>query len=223
MLKNFDLVVGQNEHRKLFESVMNTAQAEKLHFLGAPLLTEKRVPPVKQTDGKKTVIYAGGLSDSRSPAFVAEAFQYVQSATLHIYSANQSRWLKDILGNNPNVVLHPPIDRVQLMSIMKGADGLLSIGNTQSEYAPSKIIECISFGKPLITTYRTDDDTCRPYMEKYPLGLYLDERAMTAEEAASRIDAVLSQSRAEIPFAELEKRYWDNTPGAFVDLVKKYR
>lgn len=220
VLSTFDLVVAQNEHEKLFDDVKDTASKAKIHYLGAPLLVEKNVCAQKLDLRKKVVIYAGGLSSTRSPAFIAEAFRYAHNAVLHIYTNNQSSWLKEIVHGNPNVVLHKAIARSELLTLMKGADALLSIGNTQSEYAPSKIIECISFGKPLIATYRTDDDACRPYMEKYPQGLYLDERAVTPEEAASKLESLLNYVEKELDFSELEKIYWDNTPSAFIDLAK---
>ena len=221
VLSAFDLVIAQNEHKKLFLSAENTPNKAKIYYLGAPLLAEKNVAPTKLDTEKKIVIYAGGLSSTRSPEYIAKVFRYVQSAVLHIYTSNQSSWIKEIVVGSENIVLHSAIDRTELLSIMKGADALLSIGNTQSEYAPSKIIECISFGKPLIATYRTNEDTCRSYMEKYPCGLYLDERRETVEDAAARIDAMLNSTTSEVVFSKIEEIYWDNTPQAFVDVVKK--
>lgn len=215
----FDLIIAQNEHEVLFKDIKDERFRKKICYLGAPLLVKKIQEAVPLSGPKKNVIYAGGLSSTRSPAYLIDVFRYVDSAVLHIYSTNQSAWLKDMVSNHPNVILHPPIEHSRLMSIMKGADALVSIGNTQSEYAPSKIIECISFGKPIIATYRTDYDTCKTYMKKYPHGLYVDERCVAVQTAARAIEDLLEFSKEEIAFSELSDTYWGNTPEAFIETI----
>lgn len=48
---------------------------------------------------------------------------------------------------------------------------ILIIGNNSKEEVPSKVFECISYGKGIIYLYYYDDDPVLPYLKKYPMAL----------------------------------------------------
>lgn len=191
---------------------------KKVSFLGPPLLIN--VPfeegANQEKASKKTVLYAGTLyADIRNPEYVCEVFKHVKTAKLVLYVSNTYPWLSGI--THPNIELNGRVSHDEILKRIRGADALLNIGNTDSLFIPSKIIEYIGMGKPIISTFRVDDDPCLPYVQKYPAALCVDERKDNAIEAADRIDSFLSSSHSIDSFDIIKEIYWSNTPAAFVD------
>lgn len=48
---------------------------------------------------------------------------------------------------------------------------ILILGNNSREEIPSKVFDCISYGKGIIYLYYYDDDPVLPYLRKYPIAL----------------------------------------------------
>lgn len=216
-----DLVIAQIEHKQHFEKEYTAEAQKKIHYLGAPLLLDKTNKNEGGKNGdKKTVIYAGALFKSyRDPRYIIDVFNYVNSAKLIMYVSNNTGWLIEHIKktDNHNIEIRERIPRTELESEMKKADAFVNIGNNFELYAPSKIIEYISYGKPIISTYRIDNDTCAYYMKKYPQGLYLDERDADIKLAAKKIDMMWNKFNENISFAQLMELYYENTPQAFVE------
>ena len=219
MLNASSVFISQHEHKEHFEKD-HKEMLDKVKFVGVPLLLEHKNGNNKSIKKNKTVLYAGALSPStRNPAYIFEVFKHVKNAQLVMYISNGEDWVKEAANNIKNVHVFGRISHEEVLQKMDEADAFLNIGNMQTMFCPSKIVEYISYGKPIISTYRIDKDTCGYYMSKYPIGLYIDERTVKVEEAANYIDEILSNTTKELPFSDLEKLYQDNTPAYIVHLI----
>ena len=85
-------------------------------------------------------------------------------------------------------------------------DILVNIGNISTLQAPSKTLELLSTGKPIINFYFTED-TQFEMIEKYPLGLNVKNQE---EGAVEKVSGFCSKNKGKIlPFDEVEKLYPD--------------
>lgn len=222
ILNHSSLAVFMDEHKDAFVKRHGNAFSNKTAFLGAPLLENNITESNNETDasGKKKIIYAGAVyKDIRNPAFIMEVFKYVKNATLVMHITNPEDWVLEL--SNPNIEIKGRIPHETVIDVIKASDGVLNIGNSDPIFAPSKIIEYIGFGKPIITSYRIDEDSSLKYMKQYPKALCIDERVKDAREAAAEIDAFLQLQDKPLSFGQLESLYHKNTPAAIADEIEK--
>lgn len=224
-----DLVIMQNEHRKHFRSYLSEDKAKKTVYLGVPLISDRGCNGALQAEAKregsaekKKILYAGNLSTViRDPTFILNCFRYVRNAELVMYVPNQEAWLHKLVEGNPNVQLHGKVPHSEIAAQMKKMDAFLNIGNSIRDQAPSKIMEYISYGKPIITTYREDYDTSLKYVKDYPHCLALDEREGSCQDAANKIEEFMAADHEQIPYSQIEKKYYTSTPQAFVNAMNE--
>lgn len=192
--------------------------SNKIRFLGPPLLKNNNFDYEGINREKKIIVYAGSIyKDIRNPQYIMNVFRYVKRAFLIMYISNPDSGVEEYI--NENVLVRESISHDEMIRQYMDADALLNIGNSDSVYIPSKIIEYISMLQPIISTYRIDDDSCLPYMKKYPLALCLDERKEKPIDAAKRIDDFIISNKKNITYEQIEKEYWINTPKAFFDEI----
>lgn len=190
----------------------------KISFLGAPLLKDNFAKRHNQSIvGKKTILYAGAVGkEMRNPRYIMECFNYIKNARLIMYISNDCKWIEEFCNTNTEIRGRIPHDK--MMEKMKSADALLNIGNSDPLFAPSKIIEYVGFGKPIISTYRIAEDTSIQYLDNYPASLCIDERTVSVENAAGEIEKFIEESRT-FDFKDIEHFFWKNKPAAFVDVI----
>ena len=101
---------------------------------------------------------------------------------------------------------------------MEEAEVLINFGNYNLNMIPSKIFEYFSFGKKIIHFYKDDNDTCIPYLKKYPYSLLIDERD-TFEYNLKKLLGFLSATICSIPNREWCQAFYMNRPEYSVNLI----
>lgn len=214
--------VFMKEHKESFKGRYGEEYLDKTFFLGVPLLENNMAENSSRISKKeKTVIYAGAVyKDIRNPAYIMEVFKHITNVKLIMYISNPNDWIADY--SNSNVEIRGRIPHDQVIKEMRRADALLNIGNSDSIFAPSKIIECIGFGKPIISTYRVDGDSSVHYLKDYPCAAVIDERNVDVKDAASMIQNILQNDNSQlINYNYLKKIYSENDPEVFVNIINK--
>lgn len=93
---------------------------------------------------------------------------------------------------------------------------ILTIGNRSKEEVPSKVFDCMSFGKPIIHLYFFEEDPCLRYLKKYPMTLCLPIEQGKIKDNAVALEKFIEQYNGQkIEFDQIEKLFEDCTP-AFV-------
>lgn len=215
-----DAVIAQLEHEKHFREEYNTKKLEKIYFLGVPLLFERKSNQRKK-ENTQTVVYAGAVSrENRNPQFIINLFKHVKNARLIMYITNDPSVAIEAAGDSSNIVIHGRISHDELESVLSDADALLNIGNNQSMQSPSKLVEYISYGKPIISTFRIENDTSAELLEKYPYSLLIDERnSSNLDSVASDIDTFLDTHNEVIPYNVLKQLYRKFSPETVYNIV----
>ena len=154
----------------------------KLALADPPLLSKTKVRYSWSPSCSKPIkiLYTGTLFDpDRNPTrFVEGMRERCQSNSVEIaFAGNDGGLLDDLVAAVPNVRNLGILPLDQCDRAMESADILLSIGNCSPYLVPSKLFKYISTGKPIIHLARGKDDSCLPYLEKYPLSLILDEES----------------------------------------------
>ncbi len=101
----------------------------------------------------------------------------------------------------------------QVIEEYKSAQFILTIGNRSKEEVPSKVFDCMSYGKPIIHLYFFEEDPCLCYLNRFPFALCLPiEQEKVYENAKSLNDFIRENNGREIEFIEIEKLFEDCTP-----------
>ena len=112
------------------------------------------------------------------------------------------------------------IGHERVLELLDEADVLLNIGNINTALIPSKLLEYLSYGKPIITTYWSDADTSLPYLEKYPLTVTLDECEEDLDAQAEKIERFFDRYLGKhVEPKVMEAVFRENTPAAFEKLL----
>lgn len=115
--------------------------------------------------------------------------------------------LKDIINS------YGKIDHDDLIKKMQEANILLSIGNNSKDELPSKIFEYLSFCKPIVHLYYSDDDQYLKYLPnyKYSLCLKMDENIIK-DNIKLFYNFCKSNKNVDINYKEVESVFGKCTP-----------
>lgn len=67
------------------------------------------------------------------------------------------------------LILHGQIDKKEVNQIMEECDFLVNIGNTTTSQLPSKSVDYMMSGKPIINVCQIHEDTFRLFLKDYPI------------------------------------------------------
>ena len=100
------------------------------------------------------------------------------------------------------------------------AFALANIGSTNPNTIPCKIFEYMAHLKPVISTYRIDDEPSVPYLSEYGHAIFVDERESGSSQVASVVSFLDNYRLKSIPDDTCEGKFYRNTPAALVDLLE---
>ena len=109
-----------------------------------------------------------------------------------------------------NCIFYPPHSPQCAKNLQLKADFLWNIGNKVVNQLPSKVLEYISTGKPVINTYKDEKCPAKALLEDSDsLNLWEGEKE---EDAAEKLRTFLKTTHENITFSEIEKRFSQYTP-----------
>lgn len=154
-----------------------------------------RKPNILLTSGPIKMIYAGMFYQKiRNPKFMLETLNKVDNVNVDLFVDRCE--CEDILASNISKKIKRYMfvnrDRYEQM-ICDEYDILLSVGNISTLQAPSKTLELLSTGRPIIHFYFVKDSQFE-MIDKYPLGLNI---ANGEGDAASKITDFCKKVKGE--------------------------
>lgn len=189
----------------------------KLTHVGFPLIDNNGTTSVQVPRRKKIqLLFCGWLcSHIRSPRYF-----------LHILSRLDGRFRVTFMGREcellrerfdfttaAEVVTLPQQPYETALRAMAEADVLINIGNSLPVHMPSKTLEYLNTGKPVVNLHKLPDCPTLHYTSRYPLCLNLYEGEGDIDRAAERFIRFCEENRGKTVDRDfILREYADCTP-----------
>lgn len=186
------------------------AAREYSRFLSVPLDYFVTIPPLysgpinsstieqKKKNSVVRLLFVGMLYQSlRNPRFLLRLLDRIvqndQGLKLEMHfvgDINECREEFDAYTHafNEWIFFHPSVSREQVRHYIESADVLVNIGNSTTFQFPSKIIEYVATGKPIlnISSMAIECDLVAQYLKNYPASLTVVSETDSAKEVAEK-------------------------------------
>lgn len=226
IFESFDkLVLMETSYKHNKNSPITNAWASKAVYLNVPLLLPYRTSVYRKTDDEQRIRIAFcGLLDYpyRNVYYIIDVIKRMKTPVelLLVGKSNIADDLSKISGIDNRIVYKGLVQHSEVVKIIEKSDVLLNLGVLTPSAISGKIFEYMSYKKPIITTYSIDDEACIPYIQKYPLGLALDEREKNISMQADLLDKFIEKTLGKnIDNFSIEKEFYTSTPKSFCELL----
>lgn len=209
---------------KYYNQLPTTVNADKVVLLNYPNIVERNISNednniVSTFDQTKVNLCFIGTfySDVRNPQYLLNLMEQLRGTNmvLHIIGSmgDCADMIKASMANGvTNVVYHGIVPPSVADDIMLQADVLLHVGNAVDSLMPSKILDYISSGKPILNICKIPTCPTLPLMERYPLGMTVNESDEITENLLDSITHFCTTSKDKsIPFDQIHQLYYDST------------
>ena len=235
IMQLLDYAIMMDSSRKVYEtSSGHNKYNEKIVYLDLPMLTridcqkEKKEKEVFCTDDI-VLLFVGSMANHiRDPHYILELFSRITDPRVKFVIAGNTDYsdiINEYASKDNRIIYLGRKSHEESKKMIMEADFLVNIGNNLQNMVPSKIFEYMSYKKPIISTYKVDNDPCLKPLESYGLFLALDER-IRVDDNVILLENYIRENRksaiSEDHFEELSKRggaLYNNTPEAFADFI----
>ncbi len=208
-----------NASQKISVTTSETLK-EYVSYLGVPKKWLHVIPPVVgnnyidasiyNTQGNSikesiNLIFAGTLySKIRNPKYLLELVSKLRTKLpnyqlkIHFYGRIgdcQSEFDPYIDAINDWIFLHGIVNKDDMMNVYKNADVLVNIGNTTAYQVPSKVIEYMSTGLPILNITSVARDSSVSVLEDYPSAFSLFQNVGISDTTLDEICTFINGSR----------------------------
>lgn len=207
------------------ESPISQKFSAKRFFLDVPMM----LSPIysNEANEKKFALFAGNISyPRRNPIPLLEIFTEIcnelDMELVFVGACNNETIFKPyIKETNGKIRLLGQKSHEQTLELEKNATFLVNIGSENPYTIPCKIFEYMRFRKPIISTYSIDNEPSLQYLKKYGYAHFVDERKEVSLSSAELKSFIMGVDNMHIPEDFCQQMFYNNTPRAFVEIVKK--
>lgn len=122
-------------------------------------------------------------------------------------------WKKCSIETRAQIRVFPPQPYQVAVNAMEQADILINIGNNMRIHMPSKTLDYINTGKPIVNFYKFTDCPTLYYTSRYPLCLNLNEKEYDAERDTEKfVEFCLANRWKTVPRTEINAQFNDCRP-----------
>lgn len=167
--------------------------------------------------GKINLLFVGKFYAAvRHPQYLFDLMEQLRDTpiVLHIVGPLNARgfgksYIEKYFSNKiPNICFHGAVPPAEADDILFYADGLVHVGNSVDTAMPSKILDYISSGKPILNVCKIRTCPTLPLMERYPIGMTIFEDEGINELVSKRVkDFCMKNKGKQIPYEQIEKLY----------------
>lgn len=146
-----------------------------------PLLVHREMGNPKKENNEIHVVYTGVVdTNSRNPKATLEVLSKIETRNVRydFYSFGSAQNIVNEYALSSNgIIAHGKVNSEKAKEARGNANILLSIGNVDSSQTPSKLIEYVATGKPILHFMQCEDDPVTKLLSRYPLSKIIDIRA----------------------------------------------
>ena len=208
---------------KFYSQYASKANLSKTTIAGFPCIIKREQGDVEHRLHKDTInlVYVGKFYyQKRDPRYLFALMDKLHDKGIRLtiaggyyYSGLPKEVISKYFTNKiPYINYLGELPAEQADALLQEADVLVHLGNHVSDQMPSKILDYISSGKPILNIYGIDDCPTLPYLQHYPLALNIKEGTEINEDLIEHISQFICQSKGkQIPFEQIEKEYKECT------------
>ena len=201
---------------------------DKVHHIEHPMLVPPQgEPATTSAPPVQGAVFAGTLDPSvRTADYAIKVFRALRaldanSLPLERYALSiGASAVKAAARETPQcIIAHDALPAREMVSVLRQSAALVSIGNRNTFQKPSKHIEYMAMGKPIIHFAYLPNDPALDDLEHYPLALVLYE-ADEPRQSAMKLDAFLREyANKELTFKEVVQTFPEGTPEHVSDIL----
>jgi glycosyltransferase involved in cell wall biosynthesis len=177
----------------------------KLNDIGIPMLKVKKLCNTNNNSINKHKVYALYIgkfySNYRNPNYMIKSFIEIMKTDgnlfLYIVGSESSDYLNQFNINEiKRIKLLPRVSRRSISNFIKNSMVLINVGNLTTNQLPSKVLEYIGYGKPIINFYSLKKDTSKFYLSHYTNSIQINQN-LNFHQNLIRINGFLTESRTK--------------------------
>ncbi len=203
----------------IHEALSNLGRADGISIeeVGFPMICNSAlgISKQKQTD-KIVLLFTGWMcSDIRSPKYFLDILSRLDERFCVTFMGRECETLTKQFDvqTKAELITMPQQPYEAALQAMADADILINIGNSLPVHMPSKTLEYINTGKPVVNFYKMQDCPTLYYTNRYPLCLNLSEQDPDLDAAADRFMRFCLLNKGKtVDRAYIESEYADCTP-----------
>ena len=225
LLYNADKIVcmesSKNHHIKYNK---DSIFFNKIQYLDLPMLSKSK----KEYSGTNkylpentiNIVYLGSAYyPTRNIPYFLSIFNLFSENNIYFTFIGNTN-CEHLFNEYKNTKYFPTIPYIQVNDVCNKADIFLNLSVKSTTLVASKLIEYISYGKPIISAYSIDNDACKNYLEKYPLSFMYDERNTNIELQAQNLYIFIKNAYGKkISYNILSEIYKNNKPETFISRI----
>ncbi len=174
-------------------------------------------------DGALRFVYTGIFhSKVRHPKLFLQLMDYAlkeMSAELNIYAyGNCDNIIRQFSESNAKIIFHGKVSSQKAEEALIDDNILVSIGNKDNTQVPSKVIEYISYGKPIIHFYTNKDDRVIDILKKYKLSLLIDLNEDISHNTEKIIE--FTKNVTALTFNDIKDDFYDALPSYTAKIIR---
>lgn len=158
--------------------------------VGFPMIESHTLYPAKKNnDGKIRLLFCGWMcSQLRSPKYFLDIVSRLDGRFEVTFMGKECELLQERfpIETKATLITLPNQPYEVALQAMADADVLINIGNSVPVHMPSKTLEYINTGKPIVNFYKFTDCPTLYYTKRYPLVLNLFEEENKLDDATLR-------------------------------------
>ena len=191
--------------------------------VGFPLIEDRRLTAWPREDGKIRLLFCGWLySDIRSPRYFLDILSHLDERFVVTFMGKECEKLTERFDvqTKAELITLPQQSYEAALQAMANADFLINIGNSVPVHMPSKTLEYINTGKPIVNFYKMVDCPTLYYTKRYPLCLNLSEQGSDLDRTAAKFVQFCLEHKGEtVDRSFIEKEYADCTPQYIAQII----
>lgn len=190
----------------------------KIKFISFPLVSklESKVTARDFDKDKINLMFAGTFyKEIRNPTYLLKLFSSINNdkLILHLFSrGNCEEIIQHYTSISKNIINHGSVSVQDIYNAMEQADILVNVGNSIADSFPSKLLEYISTGKPIINIYN-ENSSYSDVLSKYTYVLnILQDFNNIDSEKKNFLEFCIKNYNKRISFDEISRLYEESTP-----------
>lgn len=226
LLQNQDLIFTTPFISDALKKV-NYLESDKLVQVSFPHITPAVLRPTEQDVTMDPdhihLLFCGALFPSvRDPQFFLKILSRLDERFCVTFMGRNCEefWRTSAIKTKAQVRAFPPLPYQAAINAMNHADILINIGNNMHVHMPSKTLDYINTGKPIINFHKFADCPTLYYTSRYPLCLNIQEKEKLSSECFDRfLDFCLTNRNTKLPRTDIVRNFTDCCPEHIANII----